>query len=337
MVLLSSLLLSDLHTQVEVSIDEQDDLIYRDYGTQQYLTEFIPTKTGSGSIFGTVYEIQAREKEIEAQIIRLEETISKEPITVGLIFHILSTDDVRSAMSSVSDQLKALNRDFDALTLQKSHPNDPKGIYARRAANPNIRFIPAETKETEKFRFGISTVRNAGSDWKAFDEMKEERFRGAAPIQPDKYINIWVVDLQNNLSSYSTSPYQPSAFSGIVIDQRLFGTNTTDKNGFIEGKTLTHLMGNYFGLKDLWSPYGDCVDDGVADTPVHNAPVRGCPKYRHITTCDDKEPTPVMSMNFMSTTDDACQYMFTAGQVRRMRAIIQAVRPELIDSKSSTN
>jgi hypothetical protein len=114
-------------------------------------------------------------------------------------------------------------------------------------------------------------------------------------------------------------PGGPSATDGIVLDYRFLGSLGTVKAPYDQGKTLTHLVGNYLGLNDLWGN-GHCADDLVDDTPPHNAPNFGCPGYRHISTCDDN---PVeMTMNFMDNTDDACMYMFTAGQVRRMRAAL---------------
>lgn len=41
-------------------------------------------------------------------------------------------------------------------------------------------------------------------------------------------------------------------------------------------------------------------------------------------------------MNFMDSTDDAYVMMFTEGQVRRMRAMIEIVRPELVFSSSKS-
>ena len=102
---------------------------------------------------------------------------------------------------------------------------------------------------------------------------------------------------------------------------------------FDQGKTLTHLVGNYLNLYDIW---GDrqCGDDYVADTPRHNAPNTGCHTYKHISLCQGNDIE--MTMNFMDNTDDACMYMFTMGQKMRMHAVLQegGFRAELVHGES---
>ena len=90
------------------------------------------------------------------------------------------------------------------------------------------------------------------------------------------------------------------------------------------GKTLTHLVGSYLGLTELWGK-GRCQDDRVADTPVHNAPNHRCPGKGHLTFCE--KGAYEMTMNFMDNTYDQCMYMFTNGQALRMQAVLSPDRP----------
>ncbi|HMP32402.1 MAG TPA: M43 family zinc metalloprotease, partial [Saprospiraceae bacterium] len=85
------------------------------------------------------------------------------------------------------------------------------------------------------------------------------------------------------------------------------------------GKTLVHLMGVYLGLQALWTNL-ECADDGVEDTPIHNAPNSSCYGQGHISLC----PGNPMEMvgNFMDSNPDDCAYMFTKGQVARMHATL---------------
>ena len=75
-------------------------------------------------------------------------------------------------------------------------------------------------------------------------------------------------------------PGGPVATDGIVIDYRYFGTGGTAIAPYDEGRTLTHLVGNYLNLHDLWNDVSRCSDDEVADTPVHNGPNYALPKRR---------------------------------------------------------
>jgi hypothetical protein len=68
----------------------------------------------------------------------------------------------------------------------------------------------------------------------------------------------------------------------------------------------------------LWSETVLCGDDGVEDTPIHNAPTLGNVDYRFVSTCDGNPV--VMSMNYMDNTNDNMQYMFTNGQKKRLQA-----------------
>ncbi len=131
-------------------------------------------------------------------------------------------------------------------------------------------------------------------------------------------------------------PGGPGETDGIVIDNRYFGVQRDARTPYNEGKTLTHLVGNYLGLHELWGEY-TCSDDYVDDTPIHNAPNYGCPSYKHVSTCGDN---PVeMTMNFMDNTNDACQYMFTLGQKIRMQTMLSKGGPRygLVESDVKCN
>jgi hypothetical protein len=93
------------------------------------------------------------------------------------------------------------------------------------------------------------------------------------------------------------------------------GTSTAPYN---LGRTATHEVGHWLNLRHIWGD-ATCGTDQVADTPTHNTANYGCPTYPHLSTCTG---APVeMTMNYMDYTDDACMYMFSAGQTARMQAL----------------
>lgn len=116
-------------------------------------------------------------------------------------------------------------------------------------------------------------------------------------------------------------PGGPEETDGIVIDYQFFGTIGTSREPYNDGKTLTHLVGSYLGLYELWNEERPCWDDYVNDTPIHNAPNYGpTNEYKHVSTCPGN---PVeMSMNFMDNSDDEYLYLFTAGQMMRIHAVL---------------
>jgi hypothetical protein len=149
------------------------------------------------------------------------------------------------------------------------------------------------------------------------DAMKSSDTGGADPWNTDKYLNVWVVDL-DNASGYAQMPSGPEETDGVVIDYRFFGDENTISN-FSEGKTLTHLIGNYLGLYSLWGN-GECEDDLVQDTPIHSSQNHDCGSNLHASFCG--EGGFEMPMNFMDSTPDECQSMFTFGQKIRLHAFL---------------
>lgn len=133
-----------------------------------------------------------------------------------------------------------------------------------------------------------------------------------------------MVSLGDNVSGYAQMPGGSAETDGIVIDYRFFGNSGFSNTAFTEGRTLTHLIGNYLGLYDLWGEF-PCADDYVEDTPIHNAPNSECYPHQHVSTC---EGNPIeMTMNFMDNSPDACAYLFTMGQKIRMQTFLSEGGP----------
>jgi hypothetical protein len=187
-----------------------------------------------------------------------------------------------------------------------------------------------EEAQVSKYGKGIAALRDSDKSWSTWDEMKDVEYEGSPGIESSKYLNIWVCDLPQGRGSYATSIYDISEADGIVIDAAYFGVKEDKESAYGQGKTLTHLIGNYLGLHDLWNESEPCADDYVSDTPIHNMPNRGKPRYKHVTTCETRRLVQEMTMNFMDSTDDEYQMMFTEGQVRRMHATLHALRPGMI-------
>jgi hypothetical protein len=87
---------------------------------------------------------------------------------------------------------------------------------------------------------------------------------------------------------------------------------------YINGKTLTHEMGHFFGLRHIWGDE-DCGNDYVDDTPVHFEDNLGVPKHPKPNDCGTEDE---MFENFMDYSDDQVLNTFTAGQVARMQTVM---------------
>ncbi|MFM8448611.1 MAG: M43 family zinc metalloprotease, partial [Haliscomenobacter sp.] len=134
------------------------------------------------------------------------------------------------------------------------------------------------------------------------------------------YLNIYVVP---NTGYLGYSPLGGAGNGdGVVIDSKAFGLSACGAVGgeapYNKGRTLTHEVGHYFLLDHIWGD-GCAVDDGISDTPNQAAPNYGCPALT-VRSCNSLD----MHMNYMDYTDDACMYMFSAGQATRMENYISA-------------
>ncbi|MBK8506125.1 MAG: hypothetical protein IPL46_30365 [Saprospiraceae bacterium] len=239
----------------------------------------------------------------------------QEEITLDLVFHILHTTDMEKVQEDIDFQLEVLNQDFGSPTIPEKDPHDPDGKFQSLATDTGIRFKRSEYAGETDGIAGVATIMDVKEKWADYNAMKKQGL-GSPPVSPTNTINIWVISTDESIGSYAQSPGGPPETDGIVIDQRWFGRGSMTYTG---GKTLTHLVGNYLGLIDLWGLY-PCTDDGVEDTPIHNAPNLGDPTPIRISTCIGYPAA--MVVNFMDNTDDKNMYMFTRGQAQRMRYIL---------------
>ena len=119
-----------------------------------------------------------------------------------------------------------------------------------------------------------------------------------------------------------------AATDGVVIKHSAYGSRLKNPTGtyinnFDQGRTLTHELGHWLGLRHVWGD-SNCGNDYCADTPTQQTANGGCPAFPHI-TCSNI--TGDMSMNYMDYTNDGCMYMFSAGQKDRMQAVMAAGTP----------
>lgn len=312
-----------IFSQLNSTIGEQP---IRGFDSQKYRSKDIKMSDENAvAIFNQkIIDIERRIKSSE------KETIIR-PVNLTLVFHLLHTQDLELAKNQIQKQLDALNRDFSNKSLVTNHPNDPDGIYYKLARDTQISF---SLKEGSIPDTKADLVSIASSRWKSWDEMKLVETGGIEAEQPRQFINVWVSQLPEGIASYSSSLYRDigSGLDGIVLDAKYFNQDSTSP--YNQGKTLTHLIGNYLGLHDLWSYDRHCQDDYVDDTPIHNSLNYGKPAHTHVTICPEENYAPEMVMNFMDNSDDELQTMFTAGQVLRMHTILNLFREGLINQNN---
>jgi hypothetical protein len=145
------------------------------------------------------------------------------------------------------------------------------------------------------------------------------------------YCNLVVKSLSGGILGYSPLAGSPSQGMTVVMDNNAFGATMTGSpatcTGYVPGapynlgRTVTHEVGHYLGLRHIWGD-GACVTDYCDDTPSAAAQNVGAPSYPlNVGSCSS--PTNAtegeMFMNFMDYPWDPYKYMFTTDQATRMQ------------------
>jgi Pregnancy-associated plasma protein-A len=257
---------------------------FRQYGTRDYV-EFLKSKDASDKPFSD------------------EKAEIKLPITLSITF-VLLTKEV--SKDQLLKQIKSLNQDFSNQTFEDSKN---QSLYYKQLATDT------ETRFCENFE-----VIEAYTDEKIDFALGQEYAR-KFNLTSKNGILVFVTDLEK-MAGYAQMPGYAAETDAIFIDKSyLIGINT---ESYDLGKTLTHLVGSYLGLGELWG----CVDDGVFDTPMHN--VLHTNANASLSSCYDFL-IHEMPENFMDGTPDKFQNMFTLGQKQKMLFELSTRRKNLLE------
>lgn len=272
--------------------------------------------------------------------------------SIPVVVHVVWNDPVEHLpLSQIQEQIAILNADYRRLNADAQLT---RAEFLPIVGDAQIEFnlVHVEYVETQAtFTFDANYL----------DEVKATATGGSDPWDTRYYLNIWICNIPTifgspllgyayppaGLPNWPAGVSAPSAdVEGVVIDYRTIGANRTypipaqNINVAIEGRTATHEVGHYLGLRHLWgdgNPFiTDCsVDDGVADTPNSGSNSQfNCDATKN--TCVDTVggvDLPDMFENFMDYSEEFCQNAFTEGQIAIMRGVLApgGARRELID------
>lgn len=242
------------------------------------------------------------------------------PTVVHVVYH---TNAQNISDAQVKSQINVLNKDFRMLNPDTSTvPQAFKPLIA----DSRIEFELATTDPHGAATSGITRTRTNLTGFSDDDKVKSAATGGADAWPADRYLNLWVCPLSGGLLGYAQFPGGPAATGGVVILHSAFGTTGTAAAPFNLGRTATHEIGHWLNLRHIWGDDGDGCwgSDHVPDTPNQGGPNYGTPAFPHI-TCNNG-PNGDLFMDFMDYVDDAAMTMFTAGQVHRMQACLDADR-----------
>lgn len=236
-------------------------------------------------------------------------------IKIPVVVHVLyNTAAQNISEAQIRSQIEALNKDFRRTNADTIHT--PAG-FRHLAADCQIEFELAKTDPLGRPTNGITRKHTSYMMYGLDDRIKSSKTNGQDGWDSDHYLNIWVGNLAGGMLGFASTLGGRKEVDGIVITPTAFGTTGIAAAPFNKGRTATHEVGHWLGLRHIW---GDtfCGDDHIEDTPPQRAATRNCPTGVVI-TCDNN-PTGNMYTNFMDFTDDVCMNLFTQGQRSKMRS-----------------
>ena len=256
---------------------------------------------------------------------------AEKTITIPVVVHIVHNQPVENISDvQIKSQIDALNADFN-----RTNPDFSKipAVFARVASSVNVRFELAKVDPMGRPTTGIMRKKSTRMMWSDDDKIKSVANGGSTTWDARSYLNIWVCNTVPGLTGYATFPGADRTVDGIVVRYDAFGTTGKLMAPFNKGRTLTHEVGHWMGLKHLWGDQ-QCGDDGIQDTPKQRGGNSGDPVFPRVTACNSSVEGE-MFMNFMDFTNDASMGMFTEGQKKVMRAQFETgnSRSSLLQSK----
>lgn len=255
-------------------------------------------------------------------------------VTIPVVVHIVLPDPSVVTEAQILGQLASLNLDYLA---QNTDVSQVPAVWQGLTGNPEIQFcLAARTPDGDPTNGITRTVSNRSFPITgAAASVKYTSSGGAAAWDSDRYLNIWVCELDENYLGVATFPqlYVPEE-QGVVVHYRAFGSTGSARAPFNLGRTLTHEIGHFLHLYHIWGndESASCNDDDqVADTPLQSEQTYDCPAGVLTDACTPAAPG-IMYMNYMDYANDACMHFFTSGQSDRMRNSLETQRTSLLFS-----
>ena len=247
-----------------------------------------------------------------------ERRISTSTIAVHVI--ILHSQDVPVGMGNnlsferIESQIDVLTDDF---TRNNSDQNNTPPEFS--AASADIDFCLV----------GVTRYVSEGmTDANEFTIKQETGWDNSA------YLNIWVSpNLPNGLLGWAYLPnISGPVLDGVVVLTGAFGgPGQATFAPYNLGRTATHEVGHYLGLRHVWGDGGCNSDDGINDTPVQFDFNDGCPMHPSPSCPNNGD----MFMNYMDYVNDACMNAFTQDQVDYMNDVLNTDRSGLTGTSCS--
>ncbi|WP_176214645.1 T9SS-dependent choice-of-anchor J family protein [Reichenbachiella faecimaris] len=260
-------------------------------------------------------------------------TVYQIPVVVHVVHNGENLGDVGNIPTEqILSQITTLNEDFRRTNADQSETPDD---FLDVAADVEIEFVLAKRDPEGLPSDGIVRVVGNQSE---FTIHEGEELAANSYWPAEAYFNIWVADLidgsgdllgfakfpVSNEPGMDDDPNLNRMIDGVFMDYKYFGTgyNTDD---FSKGRTMTHEVGHWLGLRHIWGDGGCSVDDFCDDTPMQAGSSsfnKTCEDLVDTDTCTEHEGMD-MYQNYLDYTADECMNLFTECQKDRMRIVME--------------
>ena len=265
----------------------------------------------------------------------------EEPDLIAIVVHVIHNGESYGEGTNISDeqilsQIEVLNEDYQRKNADTINTQED---FITVASKVNIQFVLARQTKDGDPTTGVVRKQGPKTSYNPLSISDRELLSSVSQWDPHLYLNIWVTNLQSpyiglaqfpdyNLPGLEDEEHKDNeATDGMVIDYQVFGSIAKVPGldlipKYSLGRTSTHEIGHYLGLKHIWGDqYGSqgCnVDDFVSDTPNANVDYAGESPDAEQFSCGSKD----MYENYLNYTNDDAMNIFTVGQVTRMEVIL---------------
>ncbi|MDF2381538.1 T9SS type A sorting domain-containing protein [Nostoc ellipsosporum NOK] len=260
-------------------------------------------------------------------------------VTIPVIFHIVHNNQsvgtgANISAAAINQQIMQLNKDFG------NQNNSPYAV----AADMEIRFALATTDPSGNILTepGIDRVNAATAGFglppytvgyaNAANNALTNTVKPATIWDANRYLNIWVLDMEAGILGIATFPAsstlsglnnsETASTAGVAVGPATVGSEYVPTGGcsaaYGKGRTLTHELGHFFGLRHIWGD-ATCGTDYCGDTPTHQTDNAGVPRHPKPNSCGTADE---MFENYMDYCDDVVLNTFTADQKTRMQTVL---------------
>ena len=274
-------------------------------------------------------------------------------VTIPVVVHVIHAGQAYGSAPNIVDeqvqsQITVMNQDFRKLVGTPGYNTNAVG------ADTQIQFALAKVDPNGNPTNGINRVNLCQASW---SQSQIESFVKPETIwDPTQYMNMWSVNFStNSILGYAQFPSGSNlgglnaiggeAYTdGVVARYNAFGSIDYNNGQFLivttydKGRTMTHEVGHYLGLRHIWGDTSSCVvnatdsnKDYCLDTPAASAANYNCVT---IDSCPSN-PGNDMIENYMDYTNDACMNIFTINQKDRITTVMNN-SPRRVTLKTST-